>query len=43
MIYEKQYYLDTFRVTEPLMENLTASALKSCGDYADLFFENTVY
>ncbi len=43
MIYGKEYYLDTFRVTETLLESLTASALKSGGDYADLFFENTVY
>lgn len=43
MIFGKDYYLDTFRVTEPLMESLVAGALKSGGDYADLFFENTVY
>ena len=43
MINGKEYYLDTFRVTESLLENLTAGALKSGGDYADLFFENTVY
>ena len=43
MINSKQYYLDTFRVTEPILESLTSDALKSGGDYADLFFESSVY
>ena len=43
MIYGKQYYLDTFRVTENALESLIQCARHSGGDYADLFFENTVY
>ncbi|MBR3285962.1 MAG: TldD/PmbA family protein, partial [Bacteroidales bacterium] len=43
MINQKEYYLDTFRVTEPMLESLISSALRSGGDYADLYFENTVY
>ena len=43
MINTKQYYLDTFRVTEPVLESLISCARHSGGDYADLFFENTVY
>ena len=43
MIYNKEYYLDTFRVTEPVLESLISCARHSGGDYADLFFENTVY
>ena len=41
MIEEKKYYLDTFGVDENKLEGLVAEALRSGGDYADLFFENT--
>ena len=39
----KNYYLDTFRVTVPQMEQLTATALKSGGGWCDLYFEYTTY
>ena len=41
MIADKKYYLDTFCVDENILERLIAEALRSGGDYADLFFENT--
>lgn len=41
MIADKKYYLDTFRVDEGMLERLTAEALSSGGDYADLYFDNT--
>ena len=40
---DKQYFLDTFNVTEPGLEELTASALAHGGAWADLYFENTLY
>ena len=40
---DQQYFLDTFQVTLPLMEALTAKALCHGGDWSDLYFENTVY
>ena len=43
MIYDRQYYLDTFRVTENDLAALAAEGLKGGGDYCDLFFENTSY
>ena len=43
MIYDRQYYLDTFRVTESDLSALTAEGLRGGGDYCDLFFENTSY
>ncbi|MBR0298116.1 MAG: TldD/PmbA family protein [Bacteroidales bacterium] len=41
MIYDKQYYLDTFKVTKEQLDALIATALGGGGTYADLFFENT--
>ena len=41
MIYDRQYYLDTFRVTKEQLDALIATALGGGGTYADLFFENT--
>ena len=38
-----QYYLDRFRVTEKQLDELICTALSRGGDYADLFFEYTVY
>lgn len=42
MIADKKYYLDTFHVEEKMLEGLVSEALASGGDYADLYFENTV-
>ena len=41
MIYDKNYYLNTFKVTEEQLEELTHIALAHGGNYSDLFFENT--
>lgn len=41
MIREKNYYLDTFHVTERELETLVSEGLRHGGDYSDLFFENT--
>ena len=38
-----RYFLDTFQVTVPQMEQLIATALSHGGDYADLYFEYTTY
>ena len=43
MIYDRQYYLDTFRVTENDLRDLAAEGLRGGGDFCDLFFENTSY
>ena len=43
MIYDRQYYLDTFQVTENDLTALAAEGLKGGGNYCDLFFENTSY
>ncbi|MDO5443090.1 MAG: TldD/PmbA family protein [Bacteroidia bacterium] len=43
MIYDKQYYLDTFNVTERGMRQLIEQGLSSGGGFCDLFFENTSY
>ena len=43
MINPKQYYLDTFRVTQQDLEQITALALSKGGDWADLFFENSYF
>lgn len=40
---DKQYFLDTFKVTVPGMEQLAGLALSKGGDWSDLYFENTVY
>ena len=42
MIADKNYYLDTFRVSVPQLEKFTELALSHGGDYSDLYFENTV-
>ena len=41
MINDRQYYLDTFAVCEKDLQDLVAESLRSGGDYADLYFENT--
>ena len=38
-----QYYLDTFEVSVPQLEKVTATALSHGGDYADLYFEYTTF
>ena len=43
MTYPLKYYLDTFGVTESLLETLVAEALGRGGSWCDLFFENTSY
>ena len=43
MIYEKKYYLDTFKVTENDLRQLIAEGLAGGGDFCDLYFENTSY
>ena len=42
MILDKQYYLDTFQVSEKEMQDLTVLALSHGGNYCDLYFENTL-
>ena len=42
MIRNKEYYLNTFGVSENQLETLIAEALRTGGNYSDLFFENTV-
>lgn len=39
----KQYYLDTFKVSEAQLKTLTDTALHKGGDFADLYFEYTTY
>ena len=39
----KQYYLDTFKVTEEQLQKVTAAALARGGDYCDLYFEYTTF
>lgn len=41
MIYDKNYYLDTFKVTQAQLEELTRTALAHGGSYSDLYFENS--
>ena len=38
-----RYYLDLFKVTQPQLEKITATALSHGGDYADLYFEHTTF
>lgn len=40
---DKQYFLDIFRVDVLQMEGLAGTALARGGDWADLYFENTLY
>ena len=40
---DKQYFLDRFKVTVPQLEQLAGTSLSHGGDYADLYFEHTVY
>ncbi len=37
------YYLNTFSVTEPMLDKIIGTALSRGGDYADLYFENTAF
>lgn len=37
------YYLNTFGVTEPMLDRIIGTALSRGGDYADLYFENTAF
>jgi TldD protein len=43
MIGSKAYYLDLFRVDQPLLDALVQEGLRSGGSYCDLYFENTTY
>lgn len=43
MILDRQYYLDTFSVTEAQLRSLVAEGLNSGGDFCDLFFESTSF
>ena len=43
MIQSKNYYLDTFRVSLPMLDAIVAEGLSRGGSYADLYFENTSY
>ena len=43
MINSKQYYLDTFGVTEEQLRRLAAEGLRGGGDFSDLFFENSSF
>lgn len=38
-----RYYLETFEVSIPQLERLTATALSHGGDFADLYFEYTTF
>ena len=40
---EKTSYLNIFKVTEPQLQSLTATALAHGGDYCDLYFEHTTF
>ena len=40
---DKSYYFNIFGMDIPTMDIIVATALKSGGDYCDLYFENTVY
>ena len=42
MILDKNYYLNTFKVTEDSLKKLTTTALSHGGDYSDLYFEKTM-
>ena len=39
----RQYYFDTFKVSEEDLQKVTAAALSRGGDYSDLYFEYTTY
>ncbi len=39
----KNLYLSIFKVTEPQLQTLAATALAHGGDYCDLYFEHTTY
>lgn len=39
----KDIYLDIFKVTEPQLQHLAATALAHGGDYCDLYFEHTTF
>lgn len=39
----RQYYLDTFKVSEGQLQQLIGTALSQGGDFADLYFEYTTY
>ncbi len=39
----KQLYLNIFKVTEPQLQTIVATALAHGGDYCDLYFEHTTY
>ena len=43
MINSRQYYLDTFGVTEDQLRRLAAEGLRGGGDFSDLFFESSSF
>ncbi len=40
---DKQYFLDTFKVSTPDLETIAAEAISKGGDWSDLYFENSLY
>ena len=40
---DRTYYLNIFKVSEPQLQTLTATALAHGGDYCDLYFEHTTF
>ena len=41
MINDKTYYLDLFKVSDRLLDELTREGLRTGGDFCDLYFEST--
>lgn len=39
----RQYYLDTFKVSEEQMDRIIRTSLERGGDYSDLYFEHTTF
>jgi len=42
-MYDRQHYLNTFKVTEATLQKLIATAMAHGGSYADLYFEYTTF
>lgn len=43
MIRDKQYYLNTFQVTEAVLDRLIGTAMSSGAEYSDLYFEYSTF
>ena len=39
----RQHYLDIFKVSEPQLQTLAATALSHGGDFCDMYFEHTTF